>query len=522
MESQKKIEYQDKLRFELFKRLQELDIPDETMARKADAINSKIKESFINIYSNENNRRTCGNYLLCEKLRSFIKKSSSTFTLDSSFNIDLRTVQDFLLGIKSPHSDKLDKFAILCEYFGFKHFCKQIVNVKTSNSINSPLENSYLKSFFKTPCYIMAYDEDIVRSSSVDYRPKVDFPRFDILVLNLDLNSSYFTLQAPDNNRSHRIGEISWCKNYSADNNAFDIKFLESKTDLILRFHFPYEDYEEVNEFNLLCGSFMFARKKGHVAVGTVIAFKPKINNKKIVPAIYSFAPDAINPIEVPDSICQYLYDRKMNWIKIPYNNYSLDVFNKWITKKYESNYIYERVKENEFLILYPRDSISEEDRRNLKIRMKIFLNNPSSCITPDSFENQEDQIDFEKFVQAKFKGNRIKVLSENLNPQSLNESFLKLLAKSVNIIFIIPNVKSNQLSSIHLGIGQSIAMRKNTFVFCDKEVKGVQPRYIQNSEQKVRLFVYEYEELNEVPITFFTYSIKDKYLEWRERKSAK
>lgn len=430
---------------------------------------------------------------------------------------DQTHILHFLVTNKTGQDKSLDYYSILAGFNGFNHF-RRVYKKGINADFIPQIDNDNLREFFRTPNYIFVYDEDKVRN-----RNNIRGSGIHALVLKID-GDKYFTLENIEGKQSHGQGVFEWSKD-NDDFNSFDIRFKKSRSGLILRFHFPYQDYEEKQEgLNLLLGAFIFTRKKGHVGVGTIILLKNQ-RNLEIKPYSFDFEDQKASP-KPPLVIMKYLYDRHKNWIKVPYDIFNLKQFEEWLKDKRSNNHTYKRVRKYDFVIFHPRHSLGDEKFMDFALKLQALVKNPHKHILKQdhSPEDKNELIKLSAFIKKGFISKSIIFYPEHKHPKTpiskINSAFFQVLMEAKFSIFIIPDIDSKRISSVFTTIGFSISQRKKTFVFHHVDVNL--PQLIKKSEERVRLFVYEYTQLEEIPELIIRNELSEEWEELRVNLSNK
>ncbi|WP_420572763.1 hypothetical protein [Kordia sp.] len=449
-----------------------------------------------------------------------------------------RDITNFVFFDVEPKLGKIDSFALLLGYDGFEEFSKKLdeenkelalsctSNITSLSSMN-PMENAALSSFFENPCYLYVYDEDLAKVNKETDPLKYHFPNIDALVLEYDKEQHEFTLRNTSNAKhrkkeDHFHGKIHWCKesqNAKDDCNAFDIIFEKSRTKLILRFHLPYERMTDDIEFDLILGAFLISMKKGNVAIGTIVLHR-NIEGKPLTPYKFDFSKEQSSDETPPEAIQKYLFDRYKNWIKIPYDQWNLDDFSLWLEKKHGKNYTATRIITYDYLITHPNSALDRNDWNKLNRLIKLFFENPTKAIENSTglTENQKKYLG--EFIALKYQNNRFVQYpnseKERKHHERINRDFIRELIQSLNVIIIIPKGNYERISSIYTIIGYSIALKKRTLVFFEKGVE--RPNILKEPEKKVNLYVYDYENLFEIPEILVRNKFRDT---WRQRAAT-
>jgi hypothetical protein len=453
-----------------------------------------------------------------------------------------RDIEDFIIKVKNPQKGRIDYFALCLGYDGFSEFKKGIADLEGSpedekSNVINPMDYEPIKDFFENPNYLYVYDEDLVEEEKETTLKLFHYPNIDALVLSYDSHKEEFTLKNIYTNKEktkkkkdHKKGEISWCKEKNEgqnDMNSFDIVFKESRTKLILRISFPYEDYEDGKEFNLLLGAFLIARKRGSVAVGTVV-IERNLKNETLEPYRYEYKNgSSFNEISsknslIPprDEIQNYLYDRYKNWIKIPYKKQNFKEFEAWVRKKNKKNYAEHGIKMFDYLICHPNSSLTSKAKADLQKKVLDLIDKPRKTIESSKLLTEKDKDILGKYICEKRNSNKIKIYPptdrDRAHYEQINKDFFLELKKTVNVLIIIPKegYKDEKISSIYTVIGYCLALKKRTFVFF--ESKSERPNILQKGEKNVNLHVYDYEYVSKIPEILINNHFKD---DWEEMK---
>ncbi len=426
-----------------------------------------------------------------------------------------------------------DYFSLLAGYRGYNHFKQEIDNVigtfsseeinhRTNSEVHdSPLKEKALLDFFKNSCYLYAYDEDLCGVNKETDAYRYYFPSIDRLVLSLEKDQFRLENIKTDQSKKedHTKGVVTWCKKPTGNKNhanAIDITFLESRTKLILRIHIPSRKEKNTKKFNLLLGAFLIAHEHGDVAMGSVVIKKIPEGEKDIKTDKFDFGlPE--NDIEIDNSIKGYLFDRYKNWLKVPSNQFNIDLFDKWLDQKKGKNYTKQQITSYDFLITHPRSVIPEEKRSEFVGIIDRFIEDKDGYI--DNFsgllEKQKELL--KKYIDKKQKNNRFfrfpdphKKIPKH---PKYNRNFLLKIAQSLNIVIVIPKYDYKGISSIFMVIGYCIALKRRTFVFFQDGVE--RPKMLKDHEDGVNLFVDNYSKIEDIAELLVTKYFRDTWIKF-------
>jgi len=457
-----------------------------------------------------------------EEYRKILKNKPALVATNKLSVSDNEFIIDFLVRKKGGNKISLDYYSLCVGSYGYLAFQEKCIEEARKNELKvigndefHPMKKTAIQEFFKYPCHTYCYDEDLTKETEGTDPKFFHYPNIDALVL--EHTDNVFTLKnvptdknAKDGDKEkkkkedHELGIISWCKSSfesTDDNNSFDIVFKKSRTKLILRIHFPYENYNDGEDFDFMLGAFLFASKKGSIAVGTVLIERNK-ENKEIFPYKYEFKKGKEgNTPEPREEIQNYLYDRYRNWIKIKYNYKSFAQLKKWQKEKDKDDYTKNTIKIFDYLISYPHRSIGKEEEERLEKTIELFFNNPQIALRKSTLESEDKEI-LAKYIKEKWEKGKFriyppsrKVRKDNVN---FNKNFFRELKKTVNAIFIIPNATYLQTSSVFTVIGYCIALKKRTFVFFEEGM--VRPNILKNREPNVNLYIHPYKNIMDIP----------------------
>lgn len=443
----------------------------------------------------------------------------------------------FVNGDSSPRENTCEFFSICCGYKGLNHFIRKNeksllrlqdeyskqgffpdnndakeVSTRIITSKNNPLENSQIANFFSKPSYVFVYNEDLAPLGKETDLKSYHYPSIHALILRYDQSAGYFNLENVEGKSDHSLGEITWCNenDETCDYNAFDIRFRNSRTKLILRFSLPYKRYEEIKNFDLVLGTFLAAFKAGNVVAGSVIMQK-HLEALPIQPYTYDYKDGEFAKIVPPIEIRRYLFDRYLNWNKVPYNITSFDLFDEWLNEKYTQDYTKRKITVNEFLVCYPDSSFKNRkaSRDKLISSMDEVLYSPELVKekwTRFSSKEQDLMCAFlkENFSKENMKDSRRLVFypprEKMYEPYTgINQDILFDVQQSINLIFIIPDDEYSSVSSINTMIGYAMALRKRVMIFYQN--KEHLPNILKETDVYMHLYVMEYKDVSDIPV---------------------
>lgn len=505
---------------------------------------SILKQSVIDNFSNkelhknsqskvEEFRKYIESSFVCDNFRVFILDENQSFDKCEKWVMALtfNPFVKFLYGLqKGPNSHIMDICAICLGKNGYNEYVRAVrknnkeeENRSTELMDSSPLEEREIKDLFHKRSYIYTYSEDIGQPDMSTSYKDLNFPKIDAIVIYYDIDNEFFVIENIKGRTKHGNGKIKWL---GINKKAIEIFFPNSPRGLKLVFHIP-ELYQQqrFGRMNLLLGYFSYVDDvKGNIVTGSVVLNQQKDLNstdEQIKPFPYKFSLSSDdNEKSVPEVILKYLFDRYKNWHKIKGGIKNYSRFKVWLNAKESKDYLKRKLTQYQYLVIYPVNSLKEEIKRE-EISIKLegtFLNFKENYLITKKVESLIK-------ADSEYKNNTeglVQKISDNLNKDfnrfnlfplnkediygknniNFNEDIFDQINKSVSVVIIIPNEGYKKTSSIYTIAGYALALHKKTFIL-HQNVKDL-PLVIVQDAYKMGLYVWEYENLSEIPFHFY------------------
>jgi len=124
-----------------------------------------------------------------------------------------------------------------------------------------------------------------------------------------------------------------------------------------------------------------------------------------------------------------------------------------------------------------------------------------------------KDKAAFYEYFQSMYNTERIELHDVEAKVGKGNAQLLKKISRISDLVFVIPNLKLNPISSIFTAIGYGVALKKKCFIFFQEGVE--RPKMISENKSDTKIFIYKYERESDIPNILIKYGLKDK---WKER----
>lgn len=448
-----------------------------------------------------------------EKIKGFVKNSSAEspkIKIGSFSNILMFTER----WTKRPQDTFKDYYCLLTYKKGYNEV-KLAYNSTNNGNGKHPLSKQFLSDFFKNDTYLYVLSEEMSEVGKETKVLDVFFPKIDVLVLSR-LGERKFELKNCNNRKNHGLCTIEWVDERRM--NAFQFVFNQSRRKLILRFSLPLETFRN-NQLNIIMGMFLITEESGKVEAGTAILERNSTGNT-LEP--FQFLPLRTRPNLVPQPIKSYLCDGRLNWLKLPSDPvYDLKSLDRWIVRKNKKLLTRKKPTRIRYLVTFPISSPKDKNfgRDTVATLNECFSNfstkNHISHEVESLFRNDEKFDSMDELTKSidyylKRRNSQILIYPEtrskiqSVGPRTVNKEMLGYMSESMNIVFIVPNFSSNdyeRISSIYTMIGYSIALGKHTFVLFN-DINTL-PFALQESNPDLKLSVWQYEKLEEIPFLF-------------------
>lgn len=433
----------------------------------------------------------------------------------------------FMGGWSRGNTKTRDTYSMLIFNCGFKELLER-EDIDADNvlkPVSSPMDEVVVSDFFKNGVRLFVYSEDMETVGKETRFLDLYYPKIDSLILKSVGGDKLALINLPSR-IEHGLGKIEWISNGSK--NSFQIVFPSSPRRLNLRFCLPNKQYLN-NDMQILIGLFLITNEDtGKVQAGSVVLQRSQ-NNLNLEP--YQYNPLARNNKDIDEALVIYLYDRYKNWIKSPGQKiYDFESLNDWFNDKEEKYYTRRRPIKNKFLVTFPITSLKDEDKseeieKTLKLCFRDFAgyNHLSDRIkrkvVVDKEIKSEDELIVkidkylkERFAQIYFSPSEMQEI-EYMEHRKINTELFHQINQSLNVVFVVPGQKVldyKNISSIYTIIGYCLALRRNTFILC--ESRNTLPLILKKSINEMKLNVWTYTNLKEIPFLFYYKMEKAKY----------
>lgn len=513
--------------------------PDEVKQSLTD----KVKNAVI---KNELNNSVVANDFISKKFKDWVLTGKMP---DEKYLIPkLESICEFAFGFRNPKDYSLDAFSVALHGWGFLKYKDSIANRKDPSISENPLSNDFLKSFFQNGCFLYVYSEENQRVGERTEFLDLYYPKIDALVLHLTSDNKIELLNLSDGT-VHGIGTAKWISERSKS--SFRVSFPESPRKLRLRFCLPAAEFLS-SETKLIIGLFLITNEdNGKVQAGITVLHR---NDQTSTLSPFLYDPQDPNPRHTPPPVViEYIYERYLSWIKTPGKRiYDTTTLTTWIKEKNEQHYAKRRPIENKFLVTFPITSFKKRaDFDNLQNELnrtffdfstrKTITERITRIIESRSSPDSEDVV--VKKIDSYLRDNRykIKLFPKSLDVEDIekgekiNTDLFAEITKSLNIVFIIPSMNHDRkdkkkiskylrgiifgekpestfqrISSIYTIVGYCLALKRNTFILCKN--KEDLPLILQEPIAKMKLQVWQYSSIGEIPFLFYYKMHRDQY----------